>query len=453
MDSTDSDGNLQGNFNWQYARRRYQGVVMPVDWRNDEFHIVEEYDNPNNDDDFLFDDCTDGEFMEITVNQWFGENNKIYRRAEIDGILRAVMVSDGLPEDKEDEALRFVLGGKTFKTVDTDFLVKDLEIRSFGEVPPPAMTPPVRDATCEETLIGSTPVVAIDSKEFQTACPARSSSEYEVKVKVECNFSKFSKLRSSWSYIISSRALGIRAVSGGMYQGVVWPLDYYNDKTYINEEFVNPKNEVDDYIFNDCTDGEFMEITVNQWFGEDGKIYKRTEIDGIYRAVLVSEGLGENIENLPIDFFLGSQTFKTVESDFEVKDLVVRTFGTNLPKKCARFESFPTNVKTTWNLAKKICRLTGGELAHFETMEEFDDFKSARDGLDRSDWLGMKRTKNGRKFKDLKRKDLPFTSWDQFEPNNADGMENCVQANPNSNWNDVSCDGPLGIVCRYEDVC
>ena len=92
------------------------------------------------------------------------------------------------------------------------------------------------------------------------------------------------------------------------------------------------------------------------------------EIDGILRAILISDGkevgspmlhqLGGDLPESPVSYRI---------SDLGVKDFEIRSFR----PKCARFEVFPKNVKVDWKGARRICRIAGGELAHFATHVRF----------------------------------------------------------------------------------
>ena len=44
-----------------------------------------------------------------------------------------------------------------------------------------------------------------------------------------------------------------------------------------------------------------------------------------------------------------------------------------------------------------------------------------------------------------------YENWSGGEPNNVDGVENCVQANKNANfqWNDCPCNWHIAYVCEF----
>lgn len=47
-------------------------------------------------------------------------------------------------------------------------------------------------------------------------------------------------------------------------------------------------------------------------------------------------------------------------------------------------------------------------------------------------------------------KEFDFTNWAEFEPNNYENREHCVQIGlyDNSTWNDVDCSLNLGYICE-----
>jgi hypothetical protein len=53
------------------------------------------------------------------------------------------------------------------------------------------------------------------------------------------------------------------------------------------------------------------------------------------------------------------------------------------------------------------------------------------------------------KFKWIDLTDISYTSWDPGEPNNSQGIEQCVEMRKsNGQWNDVPCGNPLRVVCE-----
>ncbi|CAG5079075.1 Oidioi.mRNA.OKI2018_I69.PAR.g9160.t1.cds [Oikopleura dioica] len=395
-------------------------------------------------------DCTESGYMNIVVKQWFGEDGKTYRRMEIDEILRAILISD---ESR-------ILASKTSKFVHSRSLLHGL--RRFKK-------------QLAKNFDRGFPLRATEidggKKEFESACDVKDNEEYEIKVKVECIVDVsteettwfWGKGNGKWSHIVKSFAgFEIRTVSDGnpstptFYQIFV---DHLNKSTDTLQFFGDDVREaiVDDELRSalffhdyDCSEEGYMSIVVNQWFGEDGEIFRRLEIDGVLRAILISDRTegGSPILN-QVGGSLSWAPHAYVISDLGVKEFEIRSFR----PKCARYEVLPKNIKVNWKVGKRICRFVGGELAHFETHEEFELFQSAREGLERSDWIGVRRTKRGNRFIGLDRQEPPFFNWDESQPDNGSGNENCVEATENNKWNDVPCSETRGIICRFEDDC
>ena len=40
------------------------------------------------------------------------------------------------------------------------------------------------------------------------------------------------------------------------------------------------------------------------------------------------------------------------------------------------------------------------------------------------------------------------TNWQNREPNNLDGIEDCVEVRKDGKWNDQSCAKPNGFICE-----
>ena len=107
-------------------------------------------------------------------------------------------------------------------------------------------------------------------------------------------------------------------------------------------------------------------------------------------------------------------------------------------------------MKVDWKTAKKACRLFGGELAYVNNEAEMEYFNSSREGLNRFDWMGIRRNKRGTKWINIHRKEQSLFSLDQSE---LEGKQNCVQSKADNSWSDADCDMTREVVCRFEDAC
>ncbi|CBY08749.1 unnamed protein product [Oikopleura dioica] len=119
---------------------------------------------------------------------------------------------------------------------------------------------------------------------------------------------------------------------------------------------------------------------------------------------------------------------------------------------CVGFEFLPINIKTSWEKAKQICRLAGGELPSFSDEDELALFNTNRFGDNRVEWLGIRRNKKGTKFITTDKKDVTVFEWNNGEPNQFIPDENCVEILGNNKWNDEPCKRAKGISCKFIHV-
>ncbi|KAL6071343.1 hypothetical protein STEG23_006191 [Scotinomys teguina] len=66
-------------------------------------------------------------------------------------------------------------------------------------------------------------------------------------------------------------------------------------------------------------------------------------------------------------------------------------------------------------------------------------------------YLGMTDERTENQFLDLKGNRLQYTNWNDGEPNNSGGEEDCVVLLSNSKWNDVLCSESFLAVCEFSD--
>merc|ERR1719223_214235 len=157
-------------------------------------------------------DCTEGEYMDILVEQWIAEDGKTKRQLYIDDVLRIDLTSDVTLNGNVAFSMAY-----TYNEV---YTLSTLDVRHFTlESYRPLPTPPARTSTCETTLIGDIPFKSSDINEAVTLTPecAESNNEaYRVKVKVECNFDKIDALPwGKTSHLISGEMLTLRAGQSG----------------------------------------------------------------------------------------------------------------------------------------------------------------------------------------------------------------------------------------------
>ncbi|CAG5102745.1 Oidioi.mRNA.OKI2018_I69.chr1.g446.t1.cds [Oikopleura dioica] len=143
----------------------------------------------------------------------------------------------------------------------------------------------------------------------------------------------------------------------------------------------------------------------------------------------------------------------------------------------------PSHLKLSWNKAKKICEKLGGELAYFDTEEEYSLYKESLNilaqenlGKYRFEWLGIERKND--KFINLDGQQISasftpenFNIWAPEEPNNQRGRENCVGIDglhiyniPNpgpfmdseihltNRWVDRKCNEKRQFTCKFKNA-
>ncbi|XP_073341599.1 CD209 antigen-like protein C [Pagrus major] len=104
----------------------------------------------------------------------------------------------------------------------------------------------------------------------------------------------------------------------------------------------------------------------------------------------------------------------------------------------------PSGMPKTWEGARKDCQQKGADLVIITTREELDFVKKAF-GIT---WIGLSRHEDRWKWVDGTFLDGDGF-WQDGEPNNSDGNEDCVEVSRKASaWNDVPCDRKFSWVCE-----
>ncbi|XP_071345436.1 macrophage mannose receptor 1-like [Trachinotus anak] len=105
--------------------------------------------------------------------------------------------------------------------------------------------------------------------------------------------------------------------------------------------------------------------------------------------------------------------------------------------------------QANWSEAQTYCRKHHTDLAIFNNLSEINT-QQALECSSSMCWIGLKRHAN-----DVWRwpdgEEATFTHWDQNEPNNDSGNENCVVTILKM-WFDVSCEGDYKFLCYEDDL-
>uniref|UniRef100_A0A3Q3W9Q9 C-type lectin domain-containing protein n=1 Tax=Mola mola TaxID=94237 RepID=A0A3Q3W9Q9_MOLML len=115
-------------------------------------------------------------------------------------------------------------------------------------------------------------------------------------------------------------------------------------------------------------------------------------------------------------------------------------------KKCYYVSS--NGVSKTWANSRKDCQERGADLVIITTKEELDFVKKSYSVT----WIGLSRGQGGG-WTWVDGTDLEGEGfWQDDEPNNADGNENCVEVSRDmAAWNDVPCSRKFSWVCEELD--
>ena len=63
-------------------------------------------------------------------------------------------------------------------------------------------------------------------------------------------------------------------------------------------------------------------------------------------------------------------------------------------------------------------------------------------------WIGITDVWNEGTWQTSTEKNLPYTSWAEGEPNNADNAEDCAVQRSDKTWNDISCRTQKSFICQ-----
>ncbi|XP_026210056.1 LOW QUALITY PROTEIN: macrophage mannose receptor 1 [Anabas testudineus] len=120
--------------------------------------------------------------------------------------------------------------------------------------------------------------------------------------------------------------------------------------------------------------------------------------------------------------------------------------------KCYIFKGKKDDIMGNWDYARSWCKDQGGELAVIDDQYENDFVSSYLRDLQHSTWIGLsdRNEENQYTWSDGVSPVL-YTNWNDKEPNNADGAEDCVAMTHNhlvtGKWNDDACHKNHSFVC------
>ncbi|XP_051752058.1 CD209 antigen-like isoform X2 [Ctenopharyngodon idella] len=109
---------------------------------------------------------------------------------------------------------------------------------------------------------------------------------------------------------------------------------------------------------------------------------------------------------------------------------------------------FKSNESKSWSESRQYCRDHGGDLVIINT-EEKQRFISSL--VKEFVWIGLSDFENEGNMKWVDNSPLKQGFWEENEPNDAGGKEDCIELNPGktvlNNWNDIPCSAMRKSVC------
>jgi len=116
---------------------------------------------------------------------------------------------------------------------------------------------------------------------------------------------------------------------------------------------------------------------------------------------------------------------------------------------------FVSTTSVNFYQADKFCKQIGGHLAEPRTQEETQYLETIL-SEGRNYWIGLTDLANEGEFLWWSDYSIPnYTNWDQSEPNNYDGNEDCTESSgyrlPSFRWNDVSCMLNKYAICQKSE--
>ncbi|XP_066304554.1 lymphocyte antigen 75-like [Branchiostoma lanceolatum] len=116
---------------------------------------------------------------------------------------------------------------------------------------------------------------------------------------------------------------------------------------------------------------------------------------------------------------------------------------------CYQFNSV---AKTTWMEAVDACMALGANLCSIHSITELNYIAGNFGPYDDAYWIGLNSRDTSQGYQWSDNTAVGFTNWAPGEPNNMNGLENCVEMYQEPTgvvpWNDVSCYSLRNYVCK-----
>ncbi|XP_030426746.1 pulmonary surfactant-associated protein D-like isoform X2 [Gopherus evgoodei] len=119
--------------------------------------------------------------------------------------------------------------------------------------------------------------------------------------------------------------------------------------------------------------------------------------------------------------------------------------GMTVGEKIFKTEGSEGNFETS----KAACSQAGGLLASPRNSAENSAIQQIAARHKKMPFLGINDIQTEGTFKHLNGEALGYSNWASNEPNNAEGIEDCVEVYSSGKWNDKSCGEKRLIICEY----
>ncbi|XP_075466545.1 pulmonary surfactant-associated protein D-like [Ascaphus truei] len=108
-----------------------------------------------------------------------------------------------------------------------------------------------------------------------------------------------------------------------------------------------------------------------------------------------------------------------------------------------------SGTEGNFNEAKAICSETGGQVASPRNSEDNQAVLALSLQYKKKLFLGINDIETEGTFRYPTGELIGYSNWHPNEPNNDNGMEDCVEMVENGKWNDANCNDKRLIVCEF----
>ncbi|XP_018431303.1 PREDICTED: pulmonary surfactant-associated protein D-like, partial [Nanorana parkeri] len=106
-------------------------------------------------------------------------------------------------------------------------------------------------------------------------------------------------------------------------------------------------------------------------------------------------------------------------------------------------------VEATYPEAKVSCASAGGQLATPRTSEENQAIFSISRNLKKHAFMGITDMQTEGVFRYPSGETITYSNWGPSEPNNTNGVEDCVEIRETGKWNDENCSSKRFYICEF----